>query len=98
MTKVALSSIYNGDFTYDAISGTVSEAIDLLNCEMLQNHDIETVVIKPNLSYYWDYTTGETTDPRVVSSIIDHIRKKTDKRIVFEVFALSLIDSKAFFN
>jgi len=81
MTKVALSSIYNGDFTYDAISGTVSEAIDLLSCEMLQNHDIETVVIKPNLSYYWDYTTGETTDPRVVSSIIDHIRKKTDKRI-----------------
>jgi uncharacterized protein (DUF362 family) len=34
------------------------------------------ILIKPNLCYYWDYSTGETTDPRLVSSIIDYVREK----------------------
>ncbi len=34
-----------------------------------------TVIIKPNLCYYWDASTGETTDKRVVSAIIDYVRE-----------------------
>lgn len=33
------------------------------------------VAIKPNLCYYWDYSTGETTDPKFISALIDVIRK-----------------------
>lgn len=36
---------------------------------------VDTVIIKPNLCYYWDASTGETTDKRVVSAIIDYVRE-----------------------
>lgn len=35
----------------------------------------QKIVIKPNLCYYYDYSTGETTDPRFVSILIDVLRK-----------------------
>lgn len=38
------------------------------------NKKINTVAIKLNLCYYWDSSTGETTDKRVVSAVIDYIR------------------------
>ena len=37
--------------------------------------DVQRIVIKPNMMYYWDASTGETTDPRIVSSIIDSLRR-----------------------
>jgi uncharacterized protein (DUF362 family) len=37
---------------------------------------IQSVIIKPNLCYYWDASTGETTDKRVVAAIIDYVREK----------------------
>jgi len=33
------------------------------------------IVIKPNMCYYWDYSTGQTTDPRFVGSLITLIRE-----------------------
>lgn len=36
---------------------------------------IQSVIIKPNLCYYWDSSIGETTDKRVVAAIIDYIRE-----------------------
>lgn len=36
----------------------------------------QTVAIKPNLRFYWDYSTGETTDPRVVAALIDYVRER----------------------
>lgn len=36
---------------------------------------VDSVIIKPNLCYYWDASTGETTDKRVVSAIIDYVRE-----------------------
>jgi len=35
------------------------------------------VVIKANMCYYWDYSTGQTTDPRFVAALIDVIREQT---------------------
>jgi len=47
---------------------------------------VKSVAIKPNLCYYWDASTGYTTDPRVVAAIIDWVRetygKDVDVRIV----------------
>jgi uncharacterized protein (DUF362 family) len=54
------------------ISEAVSEALDMLNLNLRES--VNTVLIKPNLCYYWDYSTGETTDPRVVSAAIDWVR------------------------
>ena len=37
---------------------------------------VKSVAVKPNLCYYWDVSTGYTTDPRGVSGIIDYVREK----------------------
>jgi uncharacterized protein (DUF362 family) len=61
-------------FNEESIKDTVYRALDLINFKPPTN--IKSVLIKPNLCYYWDYSTGETTDPRVVASIIDYIRER----------------------
>jgi len=57
------------------IKSTISTALELIDFESPKN-PIESVVIKTNLCYYWDSTTGCTTDPQVVSGIIDNVRDK----------------------
>lgn len=37
---------------------------------------IGSIIIKPNLCYYWHASTGYTTDPNVVESLIDYLRGK----------------------
>jgi uncharacterized protein (DUF362 family) len=39
------------------------------------NKKIDSVAIKLNLCYYWDSSTGETTDKKVVSAVIDYVRE-----------------------
>jgi uncharacterized protein (DUF362 family) len=34
------------------------------------------IVIKPNMCYYWDFSTGYTTDPKFVGALIEVIREK----------------------
>lgn len=36
---------------------------------------VKSVIIKPNLCYYWESSTGQTTDPRVVAGAIDWVRE-----------------------
>jgi uncharacterized protein (DUF362 family) len=71
--KVVLTSA-SKNFTDDDIKVAVSRAFDLLDYNYPKK--VDTVVIKPNLCFYWDYSTGETTDPRVISAIIDYLRAK----------------------
>lgn len=66
-------------YTRDEIGDAVSRALDTLNYDL--NDKIDLVVIKPNLCYYWDYSTGETTDPRVVSAVIDWVRQRIGKSV-----------------
>lgn len=61
-------------FDEKGIKEATYQALDIINCKPPEN--IRNVMIKPNLCYYWDYSTGETTDPRLVSSLIDYIRDK----------------------
>lgn len=77
MANVVLTSTRTKRFTDKDIDETVMKAIDLLKLEF--HSKIEKVIIKPNLCYYWDYSTGETTDPRVVSAVIDHIRTRFNR-------------------
>lgn len=75
MANVVLTEA-NG-YSQNEVGVAVSRALDTFNYEL----DIDLVVIKPNLCYYWDYSTGETTDPRVVSAVIDWIRQKVGKDV-----------------
>jgi len=61
-------------FDEKGIKDALYQALGLIGFE--PSKDTKSVLIKPNLCYYWDYSTGETTDPRVVASIIDYIREK----------------------
>jgi len=74
MAKVVLASLKTKNFADDDIDEAVERAIDRLDFDF--GGDIQDVVIKPNLCYYWNYSTGETTDPRVVSAVIDYVRDK----------------------
>jgi len=71
MSKVILNK--SNSFSLEDISKTVEMG---LNGLYPGNFNFNKIIIKPNLCYYWDYTTGQTTDPRVVGSIIDWIRNK----------------------
>lgn len=72
MAKVVLTSLNAADFSDDKINKAVANAIDKLGFSYKSG--IQKVVLKPNMCYYWNYSTGETTDPRVVSAVIDYVR------------------------
>jgi len=70
-------------FTEKEINETVSKALDALSYDFEEKVDL--VIIKPNLCYYWDFSTGETTDPRVVSAVIDWVRQRIRKDVCIVV-------------
>lgn len=55
------------------LRNSISEALNLINFKL--NSPPKSVVIKPNMCYYWDASTGSTTDPEVVSGLIDCLRE-----------------------
>lgn len=66
----------------------ILHSLNLINFKFQTN--IRNVVIKPNLCYYWDYTTGRTTDPKFVAALIDLIREKISPDV-----AISIVESDA---
>ena len=65
-------------FSSHEIDSAVEKAIDNLNYDF---SGINNVVIKPNLCYYWNASTGETTDSRVVCAVIKYVREKIGKDV-----------------
>ena len=53
----------------------IEDSLNLIDYEL--HEGIRKVVIKPNMCYYWDYTTGQTTDPKLVAALVDLIREET---------------------
>lgn len=73
-------------------SSPVKQAI-LDSLDLIQYHfaeGIRNVVIKPNMCYYWDYTTGQTTDPKFVAALIDVIRDQISPDV-----SISIVESDA---
>jgi uncharacterized protein (DUF362 family) len=57
------------------------------------------VVIKPNLCYYWNASTGETTDGRIVSATIRYLRQKiSDAKITVAEADASAMKTKFCFG
>ncbi|MCW3996522.1 MAG: DUF362 domain-containing protein [Candidatus Bathyarchaeota archaeon] len=82
MTKVSITQVSNQPFLSSEIDSAVEHALDALNYEFA---GVETIYIKPNLCYYWNASTGETTDGRVVCSIIKYLRKKIGEDVKITV-------------
>jgi uncharacterized protein (DUF362 family) len=72
----------------DQLPQAVLNSLDLIRFNFPGN--LENVVIKPNMCYYWDYSTGQTTDPRFVGGLIDAIRNKTSPKV-----KISIVESDA---
>jgi uncharacterized protein (DUF362 family) len=60
-------------FTNGSMKEGISRSLGLIDFSLRKAN--LNVVIKPNLCYYFDNTTGQTTDPRFVAALIDLIRE-----------------------
>ena len=78
MSKVVVTSVNNQRFSSMEIDNAVEKAIDNLNYDFGK---VNNVFIKPNLCYYWTASTGETTDSRVVGSVIKYVRERIGKDV-----------------
>jgi uncharacterized protein (DUF362 family) len=85
MSLVGFTKIPNN--TVDSMRQAILDCLATINYSF--EKEVKNIVIKPNLCYYWDYTTGQTTDPRFTAALIDAIRKKTT------VKEISLVESDA---
>lgn len=57
----------------------IYDSLRLIQCKL--HKKIKNVVIKPNLCYYWDYSTGQTTDPKFVAAVVDLIRSQVSSNV-----------------
>lgn len=76
-------SLVKADDTRGELKGPITQALDLIDFEVPGN--VKSVVIKPNLCYYWDWSTGYTTDPRVVGALIDLIRERCGDSVEIKI-------------
>ena len=67
----------------DDIKNSISRALSLIDFK--PNWAVKSVVVKPNLCYYWAAETGYTTDPRVVASTIDYVRETCGENVNIKV-------------
>lgn len=65
------------------VRGSIGKCLDLIPFKLSAN--VKNVVIKPNLCYYWDCSTGETTDPRFVGALIDLLRERITPDITVSI-------------
>ncbi len=72
MAKVTVTSVKQ-PFMSEDIDSAVERSLDKLNYDFSK---VKNVIIKPNLCYYWNASTGETTDTRVVGAVIEYVRQK----------------------
>lgn len=56
-----------------SIKKDVSKALKLIDFKLPSS--VNNIAIKVNLSYYWNSSTGHTTDPVLVSVLIDYFRE-----------------------
>ena len=82
MSLVSFAKVKNNN-----IKQALSTALDLIDYSLPKN--ARNIVIKPNMCYYWDYSTGQTTDPKFVAALIEILREKTS------VSDIALVESDA---
>lgn len=63
----------------DQFKKAILDSLQLINYDFPPN--MQNIVIKPNMCYYWDYSTGHTTDPKFVASLIDVLRERISPKV-----------------
>jgi len=79
MSIVSLARAH-GSFSFKK---AIERSLDLLDFDL--GPGVSKVVIKPNLCYYMDFSTGETTDPRFVAALVDVLRERISSDIDIRV-------------
>ncbi len=74
--------------TISPFKEAIAQSLQLIDYTFDRN--AKRAIIKPNLCYYWDCTTGQTTTPRFVSDLIDLIRQETSPDV-----EIAIIESDA---
>jgi uncharacterized protein (DUF362 family) len=69
MSLVSFVKIKNNNMKQAILS-----SLDLINYSLPNN--ARSIVIKANMCYYWDYSTGQTTDPKFIGALIEAIRRE----------------------
>jgi uncharacterized protein (DUF362 family) len=69
--------------SFQTLEDSVSDAI--AGAGFRVGSSVKTVVIKPNLCYYWNSSTGNTTDPKLVAAIIDYVRQEWGEGVEIKV-------------
>jgi uncharacterized protein (DUF362 family) len=85
MSLVSLVKVRN-DMT--SLQQSIQESLNLIQFHF--DVKVNKIVIKPNLCYYWDSSTGETTDQKLVGALIDFIRENTHENV-----DISIVESDA---
>jgi uncharacterized protein (DUF362 family) len=70
------------------VKNAIENSLNLIDYQFEKN--IQEIVIKPNMCYYWDYSTGQTTDPKFVAATIEILREKISPDV-----NISIIESDA---
>ena len=70
MNEVGITQVQGSN-----LKNAIKESLNLIGYSF--RRDLKNVIIKINACYYWDYTTGQTTDPAFVASLIEIIREET---------------------
>ena len=66
----------------------ILDSLNLVRYRLSSN--LKNVVIKPNMCYYWDYSTGQTTNPKFIAALIDVIRDQISPDV-----NISIVESDA---
>jgi len=66
----------------------VKDSLDLIGFRF--DRKTEKLVLKPNMCYYWDHSTGMTTDPKFVAAVVDVIRECLSQDV-----EISIVESDA---
>jgi len=75
------------DRNVNSVKEAVKEALKLIDYSFPKT---KRIVIKPNMCYYWDYSTGQTTDPNFVAALIEMFREEISPDV-----EISIVESDA---
>ncbi len=73
---------------HTSIKNAIAKSTDLIQFNF--RRDVKRILIKPNLCYYYDWSTGETTNPKFVGALIDVLRERIASNL-----NISVIESDA---
>ena len=86
MSLVGLTKV--AENTSSSVEHAIRESLESIQYSFPRN--IKSIIIKPNLCYYLDYSTGHTTDPKFVGALINVIRQEVSKDV-----NISIVESDA---